>query len=901
VRERISQGSRKILVVLPTGGGKSVVSARIMQLAAEKGRESIFFAAQRELVSQIGNQLARISIPSRTVMAGVKNEYTSFEDHAEARCTLIARDTLWQRAFRRSKMELPPADIMQIDECLTGDALVQTPSGKKRLDTVRPGDVVLSRLGEYNVWRPVTAFMDKGPRQTLVIKTQCGEIQCTHEHPVYTQRGWQKAGNLETTDFLLSVGVDAERDYSGTQHRGCRRTSEVTPAERLVNNGSSLTRSTLKLHRFVDVDVANELSPSSERLSNSSRLKGRKITQDLLLGMAAGNSIHHSFWMIGKRGSSLRWYMETDHSAYHTPGLSTTGCALVMDGSRGSGLNARLQNFLDLDLESKKFQTEDTGMSFVLHRPTACLNSTSSSTYARETAGSSSPEKVSNFLTMRHFHGGSATMARRGETQERFTSKDALQRSATRSRNGFVVDMETQPSLSTVDTDDSVLELNRTGTCASELESTFLSQCSTKWVPIRSIEDGPAENVYDITVEESHCFYANGLLVHNCHQAGCPTYTKIMQAYDKSIIIGFTATPCRTDNKPLGLWFDSMVMGASYSELQALGFLVPVKVIAPNRPDLKGCKVSKGDYNSKDLQQRMNRDQMVGDIVSEWVTHGQGRSTVLFASGVDHSIHCRDEFRKKGISSEHIDGTMPTEERDDIMQRARDGKITVICNFGVLHTGVDVPQWKVMICARPTKSFQLWRQMGGRVQRPYPGHDHCLLLDHSDNSLVFGYPDEDVDWDIDGDADQGKKHMEAKKREKGEKSSDPYHCEKCRAVYRGYSCPNCGHKPERRGKEIEMSREKLVELERKKLNRKSTPMEKQKHWDDCMGIAIHKNLKIGAAAHMYKSKFGVFPVGLQNMPRASQWQMKAKDFYTNVVKPEKVSRDSQQWLEEVTK
>lgn len=474
-----------------------MVSARIMQLAAEKGRESIFFASQRELVTQIGNQLARIDIPFRTVMAGVKNEYTSFKDHVEARCTLIARDTLWQRAFRRSKMELPPADIVQVDES---------------------------------------------------------------------------------------------------------------------------------------------------------------------------------------------------------------------------------------------------------------------------------------------------------------------------------------------------------------------------------------------------------------HQAGCATYTKIMQAYDKSIIIGFTATPCRTDNKPLGLWFDSMVMGASYSELQALGFLVPVKVIAPHRPNLKGS-----NYSSRDLEQRMNRDQMVGDIVSEWVTHGQGRSTVLFASGVDHSIHCRDEFRKKGISSEHIDGTMPTEERDDIMQRARDGKITVLCNFGVLHTGVDVPQWKVMICARPTKSFQLWRQMGGRVQRPYPGHDHCLLLDHSDNSLVFGYPDEDVDWDIDGDADQGKKHMEAKKREKGEKSSDPYHCEKCRAVYRGYSCPNCGHKPERRGKEIEMSREKLVELERKKLNRKSTPMEKQKHWDDCMGIAIHKNLKIGAAAHMYKSKFGVFPVGLQNMPRASQWQMKAKDFYTNVVKPEKVSRDSQQWLEEVTK
>jgi len=489
IRQAAGEGFRRILVVLPTGGGKSVVAAKLMQLSAAKGRESIFFAAQRELVTQIGNQLNRIGLPSRTIMAGVKQEYQSYEDQVESRCSLVARDTLWQRAFKRNKLELPAADVMQIDEA---------------------------------------------------------------------------------------------------------------------------------------------------------------------------------------------------------------------------------------------------------------------------------------------------------------------------------------------------------------------------------------------------------------HTAGCPTYVKIMEAYQKSVIIGWTATPCRSDNKPLGLWFDKMIIGASYEELQRDGYLVPVKVIAPDRPDLKGLKVSRGDYSKGDLEKRMNRDEMVGNIVKEWLNHAQGRSTVLFAAGVDHSIHCRDLFRKEGVSAEHIDGTMPTEQRDDIMARAKAGEIRVLCNYGVLHTGVDVPQWKVMICARPTKSFGLFRQMAGRIQRPYPGHDHCLILDHSDNTLHFGFPDEDVDWDIEGNTDQGKQHMEKKKKATDEANREPHACPQCKTMYKGYACPSCGYKTERKGTEIQMSDGKLKELERAKANRKATPMDKQKWWDHCLGVAIAKNMRIGAAAHMFKSKYGVFPNNaVQNVPRSSQWQMNAKDFYRKVVKPAK--------------
>lgn len=369
------------------------------------------------------------------------------------------------------------------------------------------------------------------------------------------------------------------------------------------------------------------------------------------------------------------------------------------------------------------------------------------------------------------------------------------------------------------------------------------------------------------------------------HRSLAETWQGIAQAYAESIVVGWTATPCRMDGCGLGDFYTKMIIGATYAELQAAGSLVPVRICSPDRVDLKGLKMSKGDYAKKQLEERMNVDKLVGDIIRDWKLFSLGRQTVCYASGIQHSIHIRNSFRQAGISAEHIDGGTETSERDDIMGRVSDGKVTVLCNYGVATTGVDVPEWKYMINARPTKSFSLWRQMGGRIQRPLDGHDHCRIQDHTNCAETFGFPDEDVNWTLDTSVKIQEKH---EREQKEKKKADPYTCERCSETYRGPACPSCGHKPERRGKEVEMSKGELKELERAKANRAATQMDKQKEWDDCLGWAIGKDKKVGAAAHRYKDKFGVFPNDkLENVPRSSQWQMEAKDFYDDVIKPEK--------------
>ena len=117
IRDAIRKGSRRICVVLPTGAGKGYIAARMMQLAAEKENQNTFLAASRELIFQLGAQLEKLGVPSYTVMSGVDNEYQDAQEHNEAKlCNVIAKDTLIARAFNSSRMQIPPSELIQIDE-----------------------------------------------------------------------------------------------------------------------------------------------------------------------------------------------------------------------------------------------------------------------------------------------------------------------------------------------------------------------------------------------------------------------------------------------------------------------------------------------------------------------------------------------------------------------------------------------------------------------------------------------------------------------------------------------------------------------------------------------------------------------------------------------------------------
>ena len=137
-------------------------------------------------------------------------------------------------------------------------------------------------------------------------------------------------------------------------------------------------------------------------------------------------------------------------------------------------------------------------------------------------------------------------------------------------------------------------------------------------------------------------------------------------------------------------------------------------------PDLRGVQTRQGDYVVSQLADRMNRDDLVGDVVSNWHRFGERRKTLVFCVDVAHSVHVKNEFVNSGVRAEHIDGSTPKPDRDAALARLASGEIELITNCMVLTEGFDSPSGACVVLARPTKQLGLFRQMAGRGLRPGP-------------------------------------------------------------------------------------------------------------------------------------------------------------------------------------
>jgi hypothetical protein len=160
--------------------------------------------------------------------------------------------------------------------------------------------------------------------------------------------------------------------------------------------------------------------------------------------------------------------------------------------------------------------------------------------------------------------------------------------------------------------------------------------------------------------------------------------------------------------------------------LIAEGHLVGTRVFSWD-VDPKGVRTSKGDYVESELEARMNTDKLVGDIISHHPRLAKGRKTVLFASGVEHSVHLAREFQAAGVRAEHLDGSTPIEDRESILARLSSGDLEVVSNCMVLTEGWDQPDVSCLVLARPTKSLGLYLQMAGRCLRPSEGKSDVTI------------------------------------------------------------------------------------------------------------------------------------------------------------------------------
>jgi len=332
------------------------------------------------------------------------------------------------------------------------------------------------------------------------------------------------------------------------------------------------------------------------------------------------------------------------------------------------------------------------------------------------------------------------------------------------------------------------------------------------------------------------------IIVDECH-AVYQSFVKLLEEkYAEIPVIGLSATPW---TKGLGKIFDDLVVVETTQGLIEQGYLSDYVAYGGQEIDLKGVKTVGGDYNQKQLAERVTKTKIIGDVVDTWLRLGEDRQTICFTASIAHSESLVDEFRANGVPAASIDAYTEAEERDAIIAQHEDGEIKVLCNVGILTKGYDSPHTTCLILARPTKSLMLHIQMIGRVLRK--SHEDAIILDHGGNIERLGFPTDQLpEYLCNGE----KGTQEAKEREVKEVLPTP--CEKCKALSTSFICPVCGHKPE------VMPKVEAVKGEMKKLDRVS--MDDKRRWHSMLlGYVRGKGWKDGAADHIYREKFGVWP------------------------------------------
>ena len=211
-------------------------------------------------------------------------------------------------------------------------------------------------------------------------------------------------------------------------------------------------------------------------------------------------------------------------------------------------------------------------------------------------------------------------------------------------------------------------------------------------------------------------------------------------------VIGLIATPYRlgqgmiTEGKDA--LFDGLIESISIEELVERGYLARLRSkFTDMKLDVSGVRRRNGDFIDGELQDCIDTENNNAQIVSETLLRAEERKAwLVFATGVEHAYHLRDEFRRQGVAAETVTGDTPKDERAHILEDFKAGRIRAITNVNVLTTGFDYPDIDLIVMARPTLSPGLYLQMAGRGMRVKSvGHyQDCVVLDFAGNIARHG-------------------------------------------------------------------------------------------------------------------------------------------------------------------
>lgn len=225
------------------------------------------------------------------------------------------------------------------------------------------------------------------------------------------------------------------------------------------------------------------------------------------------------------------------------------------------------------------------------------------------------------------------------------------------------------------------------------------------------------------------------------------SFRKLFKYFEKSVILGVTATPLSSNIKlPMKDHYRKLIIGETIASLIKKRFLARANLYNYD-VSLKSLKLGiSGDYTVKSSDALYGNQQMLGKLVTAYEEIAKGTKTLIFNNGISTSKYVYDTFRRAGYPIRHLDNKNTASERREILDWFSETPDAILTSVSILTTGFDEPSVETIILNRATRSLTLYFQMIGRGSRIFKGKNEFTVVDLGNNLARFGPWDAPINW-----------------------------------------------------------------------------------------------------------------------------------------------------------
>jgi len=243
--------------------------------------------------------------------------------------------------------------------------------------------------------------------------------------------------------------------------------------------------------------------------------------------------------------------------------------------------------------------------------------------------------------------------------------------------------------------------------------------------------------------------YPDELAIDEAHHQSADTWSQIAEFFPRARLMGLTATPQRTDGKPLDPPFTDIVETIDMQAAITSGYLAkPLPVV----PEILLGKVDirAGEFDAAQQAAALGKTQIIGDVIGNYSHVFSGLPVLVACSTFDHARDMAEAFTAAGWRFEHIHSGLASHDRARMIRQITSGKINGLCTVGIGIEGMDIPGLYGLLWLRRTMSLTIYLQFIGRVLRPLPGKPYGIILDFVGNLFIHGYPEAHREWTLAG-------------------------------------------------------------------------------------------------------------------------------------------------------